>query len=218
MTRTITVETRDSGLCEVVEIGDDPESEALMRELGWVRADVSGEDAKEFAAKFEETAKVIPGLADELRKHAGNGGTAHHFPDSGLTIYANPDKKANGFTPAGELEVGTPKEPAPDPCAGEKCSMCGRPAKGKVAEEILTREEFQRHPYGAYLCGDHFAQVLFGGAFTSIDGKKTLSELLDARVPAEIATGKHGNGAVAGVMATVAVLVELLSAELGRRF
>lgn len=312
-TRTLQFEERTSdGLVEVTDVGDDESSLALMRELGWVRADVHGEDAKAFREMLEEPARVIPELAEKLRERRVNGSPgftpakiprvafgpeigaqdsfiaahpelvqrvvlntpiddgcecsaiacAHHVGPCGAApaqdfmlsgwvdsvalcekcmLTPLPKEAAgngkNGFTPAGELEVGTPvKDPEPRVVTLSDDMLEGiRRAinDGSLAIELkpfnthdcpsckgtgcCAHREFRRLANGNWTCkngdpGCESCDTCKGSGTT----KKSLSEKLDELLPREI--GKHGNGSVAGVAATVAVLVELLSSELGRRF
>ncbi len=46
-------------------------------------------------------------------------------------------------------------------CHGETCSMCGKPAAAKVGEEIFDDDPHPyRHNFTAYVCADHFAQIM----------------------------------------------------------
>lgn len=46
-------------------------------------------------------------------------------------------------------------------CDGEKCQMCGKPAEHKIAEEIQPDDPGSfRHGYSAYVCHDHFVQIM----------------------------------------------------------
>ncbi len=46
-------------------------------------------------------------------------------------------------------------------CQGETCNMCGAPAAAKVGEEIFEDDPFQmRHNLTAYVCADHFRQIM----------------------------------------------------------
>ena len=159
--------------------------------IGTTAPSVGGDvavDCRAVRRELEEQAKVV--IDSKPAAHGLNG--------------------APGFTPAGELEVGTPQE---------------KPKMTVVCGECLGRR------IRTWRCSEHGLEGCFAckacevcpycsaksGQPEPVE-KKTLSELLDDKVPAELATGHHGNGTVASVMATVAVLVEVLSAELGRRF
>lgn len=46
-------------------------------------------------------------------------------------------------------------------CEGEKCSVCGAPAKAKIGEEIMHDDPMpNRHNLTAYVCFNHFDMVL----------------------------------------------------------
>jgi len=46
-------------------------------------------------------------------------------------------------------------------CNGEVCSICGNPAAAKVAEEIALDDPRRvRHPLTAYVCAEHFGQIM----------------------------------------------------------
>ena len=45
-------------------------------------------------------------------------------------------------------------------CMGEKC-WCGAPAAHKVEEVLFPDDPFPaRHPFTAYLCREHFRQIM----------------------------------------------------------
>src|SRR3954452_3015763 len=46
-------------------------------------------------------------------------------------------------------------------CIGEVCSMCGAPAAAKVGEEIAHDDPHPyRHNLTAYVCAEHFGQIM----------------------------------------------------------
>lgn len=45
-------------------------------------------------------------------------------------------------------------------CEGERC-YCGKPAEHKVEEAIFPDDPHQqRHPFAAYICHEHFVQIM----------------------------------------------------------
>lgn len=55
-------------------------------------------------------------------------------------------------------------------CEGERCSICGKPARAKVGEEIMSDDPFaHRHSLTAYVCADHFVQIMGQGGVEWVD-------------------------------------------------
>jgi hypothetical protein len=58
-------------------------------------------------------------------------------------------------------------------CKGEVCSICGAPAEHKVGEEIAFDDPNpQRHNLTAYVCHEHFQQIMNRGGY--LRGRKVL--------------------------------------------
>jgi uncharacterized protein YuzE len=57
----------------------------------------------------------------------------------------------------------------PASARGEKCRMCGQPAQRKVEEVIFSDDPMEmRHPYTAYVCLEHFNEIMEIGDTTNI--------------------------------------------------
>jgi len=64
-------------------------------------------------------------------------------------------------------------------CGGEVCSMCGKPAGEKVEEAIFHDDPRPyRHPLTAYLCHEHFSQIMDRGGYRTHSPEVT--QLLEA--------------------------------------
>lgn len=69
-------------------------------------------------------------------------------------------------------------------CEGERC-YCGAPADRKVEETIFHDDPSpNRHPFTAYVCADHFAQVMGPVAARSVGVEETAETVAgDQRFP-----------------------------------
>lgn len=55
-------------------------------------------------------------------------------------------------------------------CGGEWCRMCGKPAVAKVGEEIAHDDPMPvRHNLTAYVCSQHFVEILGPAARRILD-------------------------------------------------
>ena len=81
--RTLFIQVDDDGVREIFEPDDE-----LMGSLGWIRADLTAEEGAEFAKLLDDPPRVLPGLAEVIRRHteraeavSGNGVNGHAIPD-----------------------------------------------------------------------------------------------------------------------------------------
>lgn len=67
----------------------------------------------------------------------------------------------------------------PPECQGERCSMCGAQAWHKVGEEMFSSDPMPyRHNLTAYVCKEHFQQIMDRGGFTRTPQPSVTSEEL----------------------------------------
>lgn len=46
-------------------------------------------------------------------------------------------------------------------CVGEKCGICGKPAEHKLEETVFSDDPmWMRHGLTAYICHEHFRQLM----------------------------------------------------------
>jgi len=65
----------------------------------------------------------------------------------------------------------------PPECQGERCSMCGAQAWHKVGEEMFSSDPMPyRHNLTAYVCKEHFQQIMDRGGFTRTPQPSVTSE------------------------------------------
>lgn len=124
------------------------------------------------ALKCHGCAPMIPGESDPSATSERTHGEANMHVERSRPGEPQPEEvrvrgpQQEGAEEAKAVEVARPSSGGvPDPiskqCVGERCTLCGKPATRKVAEEMLFDEPFKRHPYTAYVCAEHFSAIMF---------------------------------------------------------
>lgn len=132
----------------------------VLQQDGW-------RPSNEFYKNFYKITQPIHQLTGYAKSASSLEGVRQEWID---TIVAKAHEVESAYDALVEL-IDTAGEPAPQDftsacCEGERCSMCGEPAKRKVGEEIFHDDPIPyRHNLTAYVCLNHFKQIMDRSGF-----------------------------------------------------